>query len=173
MGRETNTSFTFTIPANGGWAYIAADPTVPTALQSGYATLQCSADVYASLEFSLYEQGKKTGGATVASNGSWYEARYVADQIEFGSRLGIAIANNADLPKNYRIDVRNLAGSQIATTTITVQARQSTAKFLDEIVSGTQNSLTHVTITSTDFSSFASIGLRFVGSVFTTIPSAQ
>jgi hypothetical protein len=172
-GVGTTDTFNFTLPANGGWYYIATSQTSPANLQAGYATLVCSDTVYANLDFNLYEQGRKTGGATVFSSGEWSEARYISDQTEVGARLALAIANNTDLSRTYRIQVHNTSGTLVAQTTVSVPARRSLAKFLDEIVSGTTGLLTRVTVESTDVSDFASVGLRFVGPTFTTLPPAQ
>jgi hypothetical protein len=172
-GLGTTDTIDFTLPANGGWYYISTSPTTPASLQAGYATLVCSGMVYANLDFSLYEQGRKTGGATVFSSGEYDQARYISDQTEVGARLAFAIANNTDLSRTYRVQVHNTSGNLVGLTTVTVPARRSLAKFLDEILSGTNGLLTKVTVESTDFSDFASIGLRFVGPTFTTIPPAQ
>ena len=168
----TQNTFNFTLAPNGGWNHLSTNPNVP-ALELGYATLSCSDGVYAIVEFSLYEQSKKTGGATVFSNGEWESARYIADTREAGSRLGIAVANNTDLPRTYRLTVSNAGGTPLGNTQFTIPGRTSQAKFLDELISGTSGILTLVTIESIDHSDFSSIGLRFVGPVFNTIPSAQ
>lgn len=90
--------------------------------------------------------------------------RLFLDQRE-GARLAVAIANNSDIPRTYRLTF----GSITATTQ--VPARTSLAKFLNELMTLPANAVRLLKIESTDFTSFGAIGLRFTGGVFTTIPA--
>jgi hypothetical protein len=100
------------------------------------------------------------------------EFRFVADQAEPGARLGIAIANNTDLARTYTLTVKNAAGQTIGVGQMTVSGRRSSAKFLDELMGGTAGIVTHVMVQSTDFTNFATIGRRFVGATFSTLPAS-
>jgi hypothetical protein len=86
-----------------------------------------------------------------------------------GSQLGIAIANNTDVAHIY--DVKLVANTGTRTTSITVPARRSIARFVSEILLGLPpNSVGILTVQSRDYSDFSMIGLRYTGATFTTIP---
>lgn len=167
-------NFTFTLQGNQ-WGYILTRPTVP--LQVAYGTLTCSTFVYAFLEYSLYyvsgNGAVKLGGAAVFSSEESFRAKYIHDGSEDSSQLGIAIANNTDIPRNYTITVRDSVGAVVGTSKFQVAARRSRAQFLDEMVTGTNGRLVHALIESDDFTSFTSIGFHFVGAVFSTVIPAN
>jgi hypothetical protein len=54
-----------------------------------------------------------------------------------------------------------------------VSARTSLAKFLDELIPATAGRISRVTIESADLAYFETIGLRFTGAVFSTIPATD
>jgi hypothetical protein len=164
-------TFTFTLQQAGGWALLRTNPAAQN-LVSGYATLTCSALVYAYVDYAFYGPSGKIGGATVFDSDEQQEFRFIADQAEPGARLGIAIANNTDVPRTYNITVRNAAGQTLGTGQMTVAGRRSSAKFLDEVVSGTGGAVSHVLVRASDSSAFGAVGLRFVGSSFSTLPAS-
>jgi hypothetical protein len=172
-GVGTSDTFSFTVPANGGWYYLFTSPFAAPTLQAGYATLTCTNYVYANFDYSYYEGSRKAGGATVFSTPTAPSARFVVDQSESSARLALAIANNTDLSRTYTMTVRNTSGNLVGTTQIIIPPRQSTARYIDELVGGTTGILCQVTLQSNDGSDFAVIGLRFVGAVFTTVPPAN
>ncbi len=83
----------------------------------------------------------------------------------------MAIANDTDIAHAYTLTFINANGTSTGTASVTVPARSSVAKFLDEITPATANTLTQVQIRATDFSYFSVMGLRFTGTAFTTIPA--
>src|SRR5437899_6396202 len=97
---------------------------------AGYATLTCSEYVYAQALYSYYaKDGTKIAEATVFASagdiGGWSSYRMIADQ-RGGSQLGIAIANDTDLPRTYQVTINSVSGR------VTIPARTSTGKFLTE-----------------------------------------
>jgi hypothetical protein len=125
--------------------------------------------VYAEALYSYYAtNGTKIAEATVFSSegdvGGFPSYRIIADQR--GSQLGVAIANDSDLPRTYKLTINSLTGS------ITVPARSAVAKFLTEVVPASANTVGLLQIESADFSDFYAIGLRFTGATFSTIPAS-
>jgi hypothetical protein len=139
-------------------------------LAAGYATMTCSAAVYAHVTFAYYTSDGKMGEATVYAVPPTNRFRLVADQSE-GARLGLAIANDTDADMSFDTTLRRADGSTYARGTIIVGARQRLSRFLDEILPSTAGKIVEVDMHATDFSNFAVIGLRFTGGVFNTIPA--
>ena len=140
-------------------------------LQTGYASLQCTPTaVEAQLLYSYYAaNGTKLSEATVFSSPSGSTASVVADQRE-GARLGLAIANDTDQTVNYSISVTGATGGP---ATFALPPRTSTARFIDQFVSGIPaNNLGTVQVSSSSGTASV-IGLRFTGNVFTTIPETM
>lgn len=171
VGIGTNTAFPFNLPS-GGWFYFALDPSRP--LQTGYATLGCSSSVVsANLQYSFYNgDGIKLGEATVFLQDTYASpVSFIADQTE-NARVGIAIANLNASASSFTITAVDQSGASVSGPAFTMAAKTSIAKFLDELIpgSGTAGKITRVTIVnSTNAQVFSAVGLRFTGSVFSTI----
>jgi hypothetical protein len=153
----------YSVPANG-WTIASTNGT--QLFQSGYATLDCkTTKVEAQLLYSYYSaDGTKLSEATVFSSPPSSSVLVVADQRD-GAQLGIAIANDSDQRVSYTITVPGVNGSG----TVTLAPRTAIAKFLNELVPGIPaNSVGVAQISSSGIGSV--VGLRFTGSVFTTIP---
>jgi hypothetical protein len=165
-GQRSASQWTITIAQDG---YYAASSAADQSLRTGYATLTCSDYVYAQALYTSYaKDGTKIAEATVFASdgdiGGWSTYKMIADQ-RVGSQLGIAIANNTDLPRTYQVTINSVSGR------VTIPAHTSTGKFLTEIVPGSSNTVGIVTIDSTDSSEFYAIGLKYTGVVFTTLPA--
>ncbi len=165
-GKGSASQWTITISQDG---YYASSTAADQALRTGYATLTCSDYVYAQALYSSYaKDGRKMAEATVFASvgeiGGWSNYRMIADQ-RGGSQVGIAIANDTDLPRTYQVTINSLSGR------VTIPARTSTGKFLTDVVPASANTAGVLIIESTDFSDFYAIGLRFTGGVFTTLPA--
>jgi len=166
-GKGVANQWTITISAQDG--YYASSSAADQPLKTGYATLTCSDNVYAQALYSSYaKDGTKLAEATVfASDGDtsgWSTYKMIADQRN-GLQLGIALANNSDQPRTYRVTINS------SNKSVTIAARTSTARFLTEIVPSSANSVGILTIDSMDDSDFYAIGLRFTGGIFTTLPA--
>ncbi len=150
--------------------YYTSSSAADQPLRTGYATLTCSDYVYAQALYTyLAKDGTKIAEATVfASNGDYSflndSYRMIADQ-RGGSQLGIAIANGTSLPRTYQVTINSLSA------TVTIPAHTSIARFLNEIVPGSANTVGILKIKSMDYSDFYAIGLRYTGAAFTTIPA--
>ena len=98
-------------------------------------------------------------------------ARFVADQTE-GARVGLALANQNPTDWNVTITINAIDGTVLGSVTVTIPARQSVSKFIDELVSGAQNgrgSIVMVQIDPGTTSGISAVGFRFT-STFTTVP---
>jgi hypothetical protein len=149
-------------------SYYSSATAADQPLRTGYALLTCSDYVFAQALYSYYgRDGSKIAEATVfgseADFGGSFRYRMIADQR--GSQLGIAIANDTDLPRTYQLTINSLSG------TVTVPARASVAKFLTEVLPSSANTVGVLKVQASDLSSFYAIGLRFTGGEFTTIPA--
>jgi hypothetical protein len=120
----------------------------------------------------IYSDSTKIGEAAVFSADANPRAQLIADQTK-GSRLGVAIANDTDAAHDYQITAFDVDGAMIGTATVRIGPRSSLPKFLDELLPATANALGSATIRATDASSFSTIGLRFTGAVFATIPATR
>ena len=156
-----------TIPSNG---WLQTKSTGAQAFQSGYATLTCTNPVFANLSYAYYAGNTKLGEATVFGVRPALQFRLIADQTESG-RLGVAIANDTDIRRDFTITLKRSDGTTFASAPMQVTARRSMAKFVDELVPSSLNQILEATIAAPDFSSFTAVGLRFTGPVFTTIPA--
>jgi hypothetical protein len=148
-----SSSFSISIPA-GGWTQIRTNGT--QAFHSGYATLTCSTFVNAQVLYTLYERGIKASEATVFPSNPSFIFKLLADETE-GARLGLAVANDTDLSRAYQITLLTSGGSTYAKRTVNVGARQSVAKFLDELIPAAANQILQVQVQASDFSNFPSL----------------
>jgi hypothetical protein len=152
--------------AGNGWAIASTAGTQN--LLSGYATLQCGAKVEAQLLYSYYSSnGTKLAEATVFSSPPSSSVSVIADALE-GAQLGLAIANDSDQTVNYTIST----GSASGTGTLTLSPRSSVARFLNQLVPNAPTSITGLVQISSSNGTASVVGLRFTGSVFTTIPES-
>src|SRR5207244_9325148 len=114
-----------------GW--VIAPTTGTQSFQSGYASLDCgTSKVEAQLLYSFYApNGTKLSEATVFSSVPVSTAWVIADHRE-GAQLGIAIANDTNQSVTYTITVSGASG----TGSVTLAPRTSTARFVNQLVSG-------------------------------------
>jgi hypothetical protein len=161
----SGSNFNITVPVGG---YIIARTTGTQPIQSGYATLSCSAKVYASLVFTyFYPNGTKVSEATVfSSSENSGDTRMVFDHTN-GARLGIAIANDTDLTQTYNIVLTGSFGTVNAIHP--VAPRRSLVGFIDDLVPGLPPDAVGV-MTIVASADHYVIGLRFTGGIFTTVP---
>jgi hypothetical protein len=132
-------------------------------LQAGYATMDCSAPVDAQEVYSYYSaDGTKLAEATVFSSPAARSVQILADDRE-GALVGLAIANDSDQLNKYTI----VAGDTIGT--VTLAPRKAIAKFLNQFLTLPPNYVGPVVVSS-DTGTASIIGLRYTGTVFTTIP---
>jgi hypothetical protein len=167
LGSASGSVFSISIPGSG-WFQVRSNGT--QAFQSGYAALTCSDYVFANVVYSYFAGGSKLGEATVFGVDPTYTFRIVADQTE-GARLALAMANDTDISRNYRITLKRSDGTAFGSSTVNVGARQTLAKFLSELVPTSVNQLLEATIEAPDFSDLSVVGVRYTGPVFTTIPA--
>ena len=138
------------------------------ALQTGYATLNCTDYVYAHVLYTYYAQDShKLGEATVFSSPESALSRMAFD-VRGGVRQAFAIANNTDFNRSYLVSLGS--GGVTRSARVVVPARRNLARFADELLSVVPESIGILTIQSDDLSSFSTTGFRYTGGVFTTIP---
>jgi len=161
-------STTFTIPASGAFTLL---PTLGSffPLATGYATLTCDRAVTSTLAYFYANSSSVLGAAAVFGSPPTRRAQLVADE-RAGSRLALAVANDTDTPGQYDVTLVSQSGQAGATAKLSVPARSSVARYMDEVVQVPANFLGGVRVTSTG-GSFSLIGLNFVGSIFFTQPA--
>ena len=138
-------------------------------LQTGYATLQCSASVDAQALYSYYAaNGVKLSEATVFSSPSAQRVQVLADSRE-GSKVGLGIANDTDQMHDYTVAVLDANGNTVGTTNLTLNGRTSIGRFLSELVTLPPNHYGQVIVSSTT-GTVSIVGVRFSGAAMTTIP---
>ncbi|HYR82739.1 MAG TPA: matrixin family metalloprotease [Terriglobia bacterium] len=165
-GQGTHT-FTF---AGSGWTILPINS--DQALQSGYATLRCSAPVEAQLLYSFYSAaGTKVSEATVFSSPPAGMLQVLGDN-RGGSQIAIAIANDSDAATPYTITAFDNSGNPVGSVTRTLSPRTSLAAFVSELISLPADYYGQVVVTSGGGTA-SLIGIRFSGAAFTTIPAVN
>src|SRR2546427_4302923 len=161
-------ALTYLLQPNG---FVIAPTPATQSIKTGYATLQCPANVEAQLLYSYYSSnGTKLAEAAVFSSPSAGKVQILADTRE-GAQIGLAIANDSDAANNYNIVVDDGSGGVAAQVPLTLGPRTSIAKYLSELVALPPNYVGRVTVSSTTTTGTSSIiGLRYTGNLFATIP---
>jgi hypothetical protein len=154
----------------GGFVIVATAGTQN--LQSGYATLDCSANVDPQLMYSYYRSdGTKVSESVTFSSPPEDIAKLLADESN-GSKLGIAIANDSDQMASYTIYADYMGKSAIGTQSSSLQVgpRSSAVRFLDDLVPGIPSGSLSGVLISSNAGATNAIGLRFSGNVFSAMP---
>jgi hypothetical protein len=165
-GLGTGRVFKFDIDSKG-WL-ITSTPGVED-FRFGYATLTCDVAVNAQIVYAFYDKaGRKISEAAVLPSDSATTVTLFADNRE-GGRLALAIANPSSAEAKYQITVSAPEGGELNSGSITLAAKTSTARFLDEVVEIPPDYFGQVVITSAE--KVYAMGLRFTGPLFTSIPA--
>ena len=169
---EVGATFSHTFPAGASGSGLYIRTTTGTqGFQSGYATVTCDVAVFALVLYSFYSpNGIKLSEATVFSSAPNSEFLFPLDHRE-NARLGMALTNNTDSPHTYQLLFLPMGGGAAISATVTVAQRRTIAKFADELMTLPPNARGMLVLTSSDVSNFSTIGLRFTGAAFTTIPA--
>jgi hypothetical protein len=158
----TGFPLSYHLPPNG-WTIASTDGTQD--FRSGYASLKCDAKVEAQLLYSYYStNGTKLSEATVFSSPPSGSVLVIADQRE-GAQLGVAIANDSDQSVTYTITAGNAVGPGL-----TLNPRTSVSGFIKDLVPNAPANDVGLVQISAKTGTASVVGLRFTGSVFTTIP---
>jgi hypothetical protein len=136
---------------------------------SGYASVSCNTDVFATLLYSYNSPtGTTIGEATVFSSPVAANL-FIVDDQRGGKRLGLAVANDSDAQQTATIGVYDANATLLNKASRPIPARSSVVGFLDELTGYNGTALAQVIVTCD--TGCAAIGLRFSDSVFTTIPA--
>lgn len=171
FGTGRSEAFDVTVPRGG---YVSIRTTGEVDIQTGYATLQCEAPVYAQMSYAYYDPfGNKVAEATVPA--TWFE-QFVHKLIVDGrdnAQLGLAIANNTDSAHNYTLTLEDASGNPAGSGTTSVPARSNVAVFINDLVTPppAAGETYLIEVRSEDLSYFSVLGLQFTGGVFSTIPA--
>ena len=172
-GPATRTTYgaTFTL------SQAVAATVVPTQgignLQAGYATLQCTYPVTAFVWYGFSDSfGQIMSMATVFSSqparGQFY---WVIQGL--GSRLGLAIVNDANRDTSCELTVYAGAGTPLGPVTLPLKSKGHLARFVDELVTFPNDSeIVGGAANLICDSPVSTIGLFFIGTVFTTVPAS-
>ena len=168
----SGTSIPLTFGMNG-WTILKTATPQSMAVSSGMAVLDCSAEVSANTLFSLEVGGSLVSEAVVQSPeeivSGEFLAQFLADHRE-GARFGVAVANPSNQPISVAVTVADLDGQEIGNTTVDLPANDFRAFFVDELLTIPTGHTGQVVLAATGGSLY-SIGLRFTGLIFTTIPA--
>lgn len=168
-GFGTGSVRSFTLAA-GGWNIYKTPGT--QSFRNGYVTLNCNAAVTAQVLYTFHSfSGIVLSEATVFSSPAATIGQLLTDQRN-GALLGIAIANNGSVAKDFVIVAIDVTGTEIGRTIVRLDSYSQIARFLNELISLPANYVgqVHISTDSSDTLDVYAIGLRFTGSVFTTTP---
>lgn len=157
-----------------GRGFVSARTTGAGPIRAGYATVRCDVPVSGQLNYSSYDPlGNKIAEATVLPTGTEASSYRILVDGRDNARLGLAVANNTDLPRTYDLTLRTEEGRTRSTGLMTVSARSNAARFVDELVAPPPASggVYLLEVRSSDESVFSMIGLRFTGPVFSVVPA--
>lgn len=165
FGQGDGSSYTFTLPANKA-IRINTPNTGP--FKTGYAELVCDLEVTAQILFSyISASGVVLSEATVFSSPPSSIAQLIYD-VKPGVYLGVAIVNNSDHAKDYKVFT-----SEAFQQTITIPARTQVAKFINEwfpTIPAQYFGVFGAYTIGPDQNDVYMIGLRYTGQAFTTLP---
>ena len=162
-------AITFTLAGNG-WDVLRSSGTSNFA--SGYVTISCTGPVNALVIYGYHAPGgTKFSEAAVFPSPLGTQLQILSDQRD-GAQLGLAIANDNTSPAVVIIGAGNIQGQAIGSTTITIPGRSQYVGFLNDILPGLPQGHLGQVIVATSGPQVATIGLRFTGIAFTTIPSS-
>src|SRR5207244_857135 len=97
-------------------------------------------------------------------------AQVLADSRE-GAQLGLAITNDSDQSISYSLAAGDSTGQPIGNTNITIAARSSSAKFLNQFLPSVPSDNFGQVVVAANNGAASVIALRYTGGAFTTIPS--
>jgi hypothetical protein len=165
---RSGTAVTVTLATQGSvamWETTANGPLV-----TGYATLTCNRPVTATAIYTYLQSGQDQpiAGATVFSSPPTMRAHLVVAQEDRLS-TAIALANNTDTAGQYQLTITDLDTGQIRTGTVSVPARSSVARFVNQIVQLPEGFFGTLVISSSA-GPFSVVGLMFMGNVFVSLP---
>jgi hypothetical protein len=141
-------------------------------IRSGYMTLNCSAPVTAQVLYTFYgPSGIVLSEATVFSSPPATIAQLLADQRN-GAQLGIAVANNSNVAKDFVIIALDPSLNEIGRVTRRLEPRGQIATFLNQLIAVPFDYVGQVQIytDTNDTLDVHAIGFRYTGNAFTTIP---
>jgi len=172
-GFGDGSTLTFTLRGSGGYTIVSTAGTQK--LSSGYATLNCDSAVSAQVLYSYFApSGALLSEATVFPSAGATTAQLLADQRN-GARLALAITNTSSIATDFQIVALDDNNSEVNRATVSVPAQSQVSQFLNEMMAMPANFVGRVVITTnpTIFGSVYTIGFRFTGQAFTTIPATS
>jgi len=175
LSRLAGTPGSFSLTDRGSIAILETRGSDP--LDSGYATLSCDADVTAQALYQLHSSQGLLGMATVFSSPARSAASLPLCLEDGGHRLGIALANDGDTDISVNIAILDMTSNTVGTGTVSIPARSSVARFIDEVASiplrARGQFYGSALLSSVSGKPFSTIGLLYVGLVFTTVPATE
>ena len=157
---------TFELPGSGG--YLVWRTKNESELESGYATLDCTAPMVAQV---LYVSGDGSGGITGAATvfSSQPGTVFQLPVLTADTSLGIAIANDTYTEVSCRFVLENIEREDLGQATLQVPSKSNVAKFLNQVIQ-VPDGFTLGSATISCDQQVAVIGLQFAGAIFTTLP---
>ena len=143
FGTAAGSTATFQLASRGGYL------TWPTknelaAVESGYATLDCSSPVVAQVVFASFDGLGVTAAATVFSAQAATVFQFLVSAAPAGSgrqsqyrsipRLGFAIANDTNAEASCRIVLEDYQRTNLGEATLSVPAKSNRAQLLNDVI---------------------------------------
>ncbi len=166
------------LPLTSAWQPAFSDSIDPAKgpLKVGYVIITpATANTAGLVAFETFgeRQGNLTSQAGVLPAGMTRSAMlFVSTSRRFTRDLGVAIANPNEMPANVTLSLHNSDGTPAASQTIVVKPSSQTAQFVSQLFSGKpaiSGDFTG-TLSITSDIPVATVGLRFRGENFSTIP---
>jgi hypothetical protein len=161
-------STTFALSAYS-WTVIVTTTSNP--LASGYARLNCSAPVTASLFYaSTFANGVGTAGMATVSSAPSSSYALIPMLVVTGLRYAVALANDSDSSATVRVHFTNSSG-QTTSQNISIPARSQYVRFVDEIFTIPRSETVAVGTFEVEatIGRFYLTGLMFADGTFTTV----
>jgi hypothetical protein len=141
--------------------------TAQSPLKTGYAKLSCAGIVEAQLQFSLSDQTKKLGEATITAAAQGRSFQFLIDRRD-GTRLGFSLANDSAASGDFIIVARDRFNYEVDRAYVMIEPWSQVSRFVDEVVSLPPDFVGSIELIGPDGQSYA-VGFQFTGTVFTTI----
>src|SRR5688572_17007912 len=143
-------------------------------VQVGYAVITpvSGTGMVAFATYGLRRTAETTQAGVLPSNLTTNAVLFVNSSGRLQKNLGVGIVNPGPTSVSVTLTLRNEAGVQVATTTITVGALQQIARFVTELFAGNTAVQSELmgTLTITSTAPVAAMGLRFRAVNFSTLP---
>ena len=137
-------------------------------LKTGYAKLACTGAVETQLQFSLSDQTKKLGEATITPAAQGRSFQFLIDRRD-GTRFGFSLVNDSVASGDFIVVARDRFNYEVDRAYAMIESWSQLSKFVDELVSLPPDFVGSIELIGLDGGQSYAVGFQFTGPVFTTI----